>query len=365
MANFRAYPKYLRRARIADRANPRLGDAIGRQLGALFGKTAGEEVVMEVAEEPVDLGQITAAVHRGCMGLPQELVDHTMEMLHGDLRALKACSLTCKAMFASTRHLIHYTLRLTRWNNQSVLTWEEKMRYLRWDYRDLELRFLSFMGERGFLQYPRHVYLRLDCLFTPDILTPHLNHFQSLDRVHSLTIDAYEGLIWRNYHSACFAHFYPTLTSLTLHRPISHYRYILQFALQFPNLQNLCIKHMEDGGHTRPDLVIPPIVDESPPLRGHLRLVGVGTDQWPIEFTNDLPNGINFRSVELQGVFWEHCQRILTACAGTLEDLTIAPRRQCTHSVQRLPRNNWLTSIQQGTPSLCTSSTVKTGFSVG
>ena len=285
---------------------------------------------MEVVEEHVDLGQITAVVHRGCMGLPQELIDHTMEMLHDDLRALKACSLTCKAMFASTRHLIHHKLHLTGQNNQKVLTREEKYRYLRWDYHDIELRFLSFMGERGFLQYPRHVYIHLDCLFTPDTLIPHLNHFQSLDRVHSLTIDAYDGLIWRNYYSACFAHLHPTLTSLTLHRPISHYRYILKFALQFPNLQNLCIKHLEDGEQTRPDLVIPPIVDESPPLRGHLRLVGVGADEWPTEFANDLPNGINFRSVEFQGVFWEHCQRILTACAGTLEDLTVVPRRQCT-----------------------------------
>jgi len=288
---------------------------------------------MEVVEQPVDLGQLSAAVHRGCMGLPQELVDHTMEMLHDDLRALKACSLTCKAMFASTRHLIHFTLRLTRWNNQSVLTLEEKYRYLRWDYHDIELRFLSFMGERGFLRYPRHVYIHLECPFTPDTLIPHLDHFKSLDQVQSLTIDAYDGLLWRNYHSACFAHFYPTLTSLTLHHPTNHYRYVLQFALQFPNLQNLCIKHLGDGQHTRPDLVIPPIVDESPPLRGHLRLVGVRPDQWLTEFTNDLPNGINFRSVELQSVFWEHCQRILTACAGTLEDLTVVPRRQCTRSV--------------------------------
>ena len=286
---------------------------------------------MEVAEEPVDLGSISAAVHHGCMGFPQELVDLTMEMLHDDLRALKACSLTCRAMFASTRHLIHHTLRLTRWNNQSVLTWQEKYRYLRWDYHDVELRFLSYMGERGFLQYPRHVYIRMACLFTPDILIPHLTYFRSLDRVHSLTIDSYDGHIWRNYHSSCFAHFHRTLTSLTLHRPISHYRFVLQFALQFPNLQNLCIEHLEDGEGERPNLVLPPIVDESPPLRGHLRLVGIGADEWPIEFARDLPNGINFRSVELKGVFWDHCQLILTACGGTLEDLTVVPRRQCTH----------------------------------
>jgi len=347
MVGFRAYPRYLKLAGVTDIANCRLVHAIGRQVGALVGKTASEEVVVEVEEEPVDLGQISAAVHHGCMGLPQELIDHTMEMLHDDLRALKACSLTCKAMFASTRHLIHYTLHLTQRNNQSVLTQEEKCRYLRWDYGHVELRFLSFMGERGFLQYPRHVHFKLDCLFTPDILLHHLDHFQSLDRVHSLTIDACDGLLWRNYHS-CFTHFYPTLTSLVLRYPTNHYRYLLQFALQFPNLQNLCIKHLADGQNTRPDLVIPPIVSESPPLRGHLRLVGVGKDEWPIEFTNDLPNGINFRSVELQGVFWEHCQRVLTACANTLEDLTVVPRGERARFVFWLWRDDWLTCILTG-----------------
>ena len=40
------------------------------------------------------------------MILPTELVDYIMDILRDDLRALKACSLTCWAMFASTRHLI-------------------------------------------------------------------------------------------------------------------------------------------------------------------------------------------------------------------------------------------------------------------
>ena len=58
----------------------------------------------------VDLGLIAAEVHGGCMGLPQEIVDHIMDMLQNDVIALKACSLTCKVMFVSARHLIHHTL---------------------------------------------------------------------------------------------------------------------------------------------------------------------------------------------------------------------------------------------------------------
>lgn len=291
---------------------------------------------MEVAEEPVDLSPISAAIHHGCMGLPQELVDHIMDMLQNDLRALEACSLTCKAMFASTRHLIHQTLRLTRRNNQSVLTLEEKLRYLRWDYHDTELRFLSYMGERGFLQYTRQVHIRMGRIFTPNILIPHLDYFRSLDRVHSLTIETFDAIIWRNYYKPTFVHFHPTLTSLTFHDPVNHYRFLLQFALQFPNLENLCIERLRDSEWIRPDLTIPTIVDKSPPLRGHLRLVGVDIAvQWPAEFAYELPDGINFRSVELQDVPCNHAQHILSGCGHTLENLTVVPRGIGAHRTSR------------------------------
>ena len=278
---------------------------------------------MRTAEEPADLGPISLTVHRGPMGLPQELVDHILYMLQDDFRALKACSLTCKAMFVSTRHLIHQTLRLTLRNNQSVLSLEKKHRHLGWNHDDTELCFLSFVGKRGFLQYTRHVYIRMGYKFTPGVLMPHLNHFQSLDRVHSLTIEAYDSLVWRDHQDTFFAHFYPTLTSLTLRRPLNHYRYLLQFALRFPNLQNLTIEHPADSEWIRPDLVASVVIDVPPPLRGHFRLVGVGAVQWPTEFSRELPDGINFRSVELRDVPWNQGQKIVRACAGALEDLTI------------------------------------------
>ena len=276
---------------------------------------------METTKDLVDLGPISAAVHYGCMGLPQELVDHTMEMLHDDPRALKSCSLTCRAMFASTRHLIHQTLYLTLRNSRSVLTHR-----LGRGHPGTELRFLSFMSKRGFLQYTRHVYIRMGHIFTPGLLMPHLDHFQFLDRVHTLTIEACDALSWQTHHDTIFTHFYPTLTSLTLHRPLNHYRYVLQFALRFPNLQNLCIEHPADSEWIRPGLITPATIDLPPPLRGHFRLVGVGAVQWPTEFSRELPGGINFRSVELQDVPWNQGQRIIRASAGTLEDLTIVLR---------------------------------------
>ena len=162
------------------------------------------------------------------------------------------------------------------------------------------------------------------CTFIPETLSPHLAYFQSLDRVHSLTIEQYDIISWANHYKTCFLHFYPTLTSLTLHRPFYHYRLLLQFALQFPNLENLSLEWLTPEEQPRADLPLPALIDQSPPLRGHLRMAGVHTVvQWPVDFAHELPNGINFRSVELEDFFGSTVHPALNGCAHSLESLTI------------------------------------------
>lgn len=297
--------------------------ALGWRVRSLFRRPPEEE---QVAVQPavVDLGIISATIYCGCMGLPQELVDQIVDMLHDDLRTLKACSLTCKALFASTRHLIHHTLYLTAQNNQSVLTREEGQELLNRSNCDARLRLVSYMGEHHLLRFAQRVYIRDGRTFTPRNLLPHLHHFQSLDRVHTLTIEHYDAPSWENHYDTCFIHFYPTLTSLTLSHPFSRYKPLLQFALQFPNLENLCLEWLPiKVGHI-PDPTAPTLIERSPPLRGHLRLAGYGTtSQEPVDFTRELPNGFNFRTVELEAFFGDRVQHVLDACANTLEDLTI------------------------------------------
>ncbi|KAF9781818.1 hypothetical protein BJ322DRAFT_1078578 [Thelephora terrestris] len=302
--------------------------ALGQRVGSFVG----------VAEhEFVDLDSISATIHCGCMSLPQELVDHIIDTLHDDLLALKACSLTCKSMFASTRHLIHQTLCLTPRNNESVLTREEEkqLRSPKWKYQDVQLRFLSYMGERGFLQYTRKVYIHNarqgdthnTGSFTPDTLRPHMHHFQSLDRAHAITIELYDGDVWASHHKSCFAHFNPTLTSLTLRRPLGHYRRVLQFVLQFPNLENLCLEWLDGNvGRARPTLTAPTIFNPSSLPHGHFRLAHIdGTVHWPTDFAYELGNGFTFQSVELEDSFGDHGQHLLDTCSDNIKDLTITP----------------------------------------
>lgn len=302
------------------------------------GALTGQNIAVEVAKQPVDLEPISAAIHHGCMGLPQEVVDNITDMLHDDIQALRACSLTCKAMFASTRRLIHQTLHLTKRNNERVFIREETENPFSWGWiysDDVELNFMSYVGERGFLRYTRQVHVHNSCLFTPDTLQPHLHHFQSLRQVHTLTIDSYNAITWESHYTTCFIHFYPTLTSLTLHRPSGHHRHILQFVLQFPNLENLCLEWPQSG-LIPPGVTVPTIVDQFPPLRGHLRLAGLdGLVQRLMDSAYKPQNWIKFRSVELEDSFdgHAHAQHILNMCAGTLENLTITPRGIGTHRV--------------------------------
>ena len=260
------------------------------------------------------------------MGLPQEVVDRIMNILQDDKRDLEACSLTCKAMFASTRHLIHRTLHITWEDDQKVLAPAGKKRYVQGGTPGLDLRILSFMGERDLLKYARHLNIRVGPRFSPQALEPHLQHFRSLDRIHSLTIHPYDARLWIHGCNAYFKQFYPTLTTLALHFHVSSYRFVTRFVAQFPNLENLTLWYLGTQTWLWPGTVEPFAVSQPPPLRGRLRCAGVSPRRipmWATEFVFDLRNGINFRSVEFKDVRWKHGQKILDACAGFLEEFTV------------------------------------------
>ena len=260
------------------------------------------------------------------MGLPQELVDYIMDMLRDDIPALKACSLTCRPMFASTRRLIHRILylhpetarRVFRRNTGGVHPQSKVPNNEKPQSRLLE------MDEHGVLKYARHVHFAPD-ICIPEALLPYHHYFQSLDQVHTLRIDYLDAFAWAPPDlTTCFAHFYPTLTSLTLLCPGDHYLPLVKFIAQFPNLDNLCL----EWTITNWLVMLPPIdclvVDRSPPFRGHLRLAGCDrVILWLATFVRELPNGINFQSVELKDFFWDYGQHILDPCSCTLEYLTI------------------------------------------
>ena len=259
------------------------------------------------------------------MGLPQEVVDRIMDMFQDNRRTIEACSLTYKVIFASTQHLIHQMLHVTRKNNQRMLTPEEKKQYTPGVWL-LELRFLSFMGERDLLIYARRLNISIGYrVFSPSALGPHLRYFRSLDRINTLTIHSFDAVLLYDVYNTHFTQCCLTLTTLALHSPEGHYRFLLQFALQLPNLENLTIEYLRHERRMLSRVSVPPIVTKSPPLREHLWRASLGPEhpEWTREFAFDLPNGINFPSVEFQDVHWERGQQILDECAGSLEGFTV------------------------------------------
>ena len=127
---------------------------------------------------------------------------------------------------------------------------------------------------------------------------------------------------WTIDGSTFFVHFYSTLTSFALRRPVGNHRLLLQFALQFPNLKNLSLELLEE--QTGENLTLPIPTYRSPHPRGHLRLAGVDTVRpWPTDLVQKLPNGVNFRSIKLEDFRGDRAQQVLDACAHTIESVRI------------------------------------------
>ena len=249
------------------------------------------------------------------MNLPQELVDRVVDFVH-DHQTLRACSLTCKALLYSTRRFIHSKLYMTP-RARKFFPQERTLSHMIWNRNSAPLYFLSYMHKRGLLQYVQRVYIYLPRTFTPENLLPHLHHFQTLNRVHTLTIKHYDTFRWANHYRAYFVHFYPTLTSLSLWYPSGHFPSLFQFALQFPNLEYLCLCLKNEER-------IPAIHGQSPPPDQYFRLSCVyPVEQCPADLSNEQQNKMTFRSVELERPSRSHARQILDACADTLENLTI------------------------------------------
>ena len=94
-------------------------------------------------------------------------------------------------------------------------------------------------------------------------------------------------------------------------------------------LQNLC-RYVQ----FKRNPAVVTIAHQSPPLSKHLRLAGVGAVA--MDFAHDLPNGIGFRSVELEEFSGVHAQHVLNMCASTLQSLRIAPHGSGTNRFRAL-----------------------------
>lgn len=246
------------------------------------------------------------------MQLPQELLDSVFELLQDDATTLRASSLVhtqwinpCRRqLFASVtlRHL--HDLRL--WEDVFTSTTHSPARYVR---KFSATGLWASLGDEEF---------NLD-----ELKESLLGQFQSFNRVRTLVLTAL------NIHFTLspgihFSHIRSSLTSLEFCSPFATTpTKILHFICSFPHLESLSIMGLtswlceaKDG---RIDL------QHSPPFRGTLKLVGF-SDPGGTFLANlvTLPNGINFRSINLDFVRpkdYQHVGCLVQSCLGRLRTL--------------------------------------------
>lgn len=258
-------------------------------------------------------------------GLPQEIVDYVVSMLHDDLESLKACSLTCKALFISTRPVIHRKISLTWEKNWDLLTIPEKQRYIRGERLGIAIRVLSRIAAHGVLPFARHLHIHLNKNFTPAHLQPFNDDFQRFDRVQELSIYWLHTPGFLEDFDTYFASFVPTLRSLHLDTPTGNTRDILDFICRFPHLDDLTFRMTSDDSHdwrTWQSAALP-VVEKMPPFRGRLKLGCVGELRGHlIQQLISLPGKPHFRFAEFRNCTPEAEQPIINACSDTLESIS-------------------------------------------
>ena len=259
-------------------------------------------------------------------GLPQEVVDHIMFMLRDDLKSLKACSLTCKAVFISTRRFIHRRIYLTSEKNWEVLTLRERQRYIRGDRQGIAIKVLSGIAAYGLLPYGRHLYINLNKNFTPANLQPFNDHFQRFDQIQELSIYWLDARHFLAQFNTFFANFTQTLRSLHLCTPTGDARDILGFVCLFSHLDDLTFRISPVDSHNWRTWTSTPLpaIKEMPPFRGRLKLHWVSEWQsYILQQLMSLPGKRRFRFVDFRNCPSEAEQPVINGCSGTIETLSI------------------------------------------
>jgi hypothetical protein len=125
-----------------------------------------------------------------------------------------------------------------------------------------------------------------------------------------------------------FVHFYPTLVSLKLSRPVGQCRPVLRFALQFPNLEGLYLEWLENTSRVC-------LVQSSRSSSDNLQLY-VGTFYWQESMPRSGRRGNLLTSFQMASTFdLSNSETFLVrmpsiylnACASTLKDLILVLNR--------------------------------------
>ena len=234
--------------------------------------------------------------------LPFELVVIIISHIY-DVETLRSCSLTCRSWHFAAASYLRYSLKT---GNLNLVPWS-KLHKL-----GLLPRVERFNIHGG----------RENINFTPRQLDGRkLRYFLALKNLRELWIDLLDLSSFVPNLKEYFGHLEQTLRSLSLRKPKTSSREFLYFIGFFPNLQDLRVYETsflrEETTESR--ALIPPSI---PPLHGCLTLEYFTGGNF-VDDMITLHEGFRFRRVELLHV--RAIQRVLDACAETLETLRLTP----------------------------------------
>jgi len=255
----------------------------------------------------------------GLLSLPDDIFCEVFNLL--DAKALRSCSLTCKALSYLTKPILHRTLHLIC----PPAVWLRPKVPGRWH----ELEGLPILGERGLLQHTRHISITLvhNPLFPHDF-DPHIRHLRTLTNLRSLKARSLDTPSFIPKMEEYFGTFLRSLQSLELAFPRGDTEQIFCFICQFWNLRNLKIRSFAGRANSVHNDSPRFDTETSPPLDGTLDLE-LGMDVGPGSGSTDaqlilknlvtLPSGLKFRTLKLSKCTGSNLQPLVDACAPALE----------------------------------------------
>ena len=254
----------------------------------------------------------------GWKRLPQELVDEILGCLRDDLGALKACSLTCKPLFAATRPLIHQRVCLA-----SSLSWIERPKpkgsLFTLRRGDPEaLRQLADADRSDLLHHIRHIIFKMeDASFNPGNIHKYHPYLRSMTNLRSLTLKPFRAHQIIPISSECLDMFTNPVQQPNTRNVYVTDRQLLSIVPQFPLLEDLTIVSptLAVGRPEHPF----PATTQSPSLRGKLALVQANSKEL-FDGLAVLPGGLNCRSLELHRC--KDPQAVLDACSHSVTSVS-------------------------------------------
>lgn len=256
---------------------------------------------------------------KGLPSLPDDVIHEIFSLL--DMESLKSCSLTGKAISGPAKPFLHQTLSLTpQRRRDGVQSWpREPNTPGNWN----EFKGLPVLGERGLLQYTRHlsIFLNRNPLFPHD-LQRHIQYFHTLTNVRSFKTCWLDIPSFLPKMEEYFGSFYGSLQSLELEHPRGDHKQILYFICQFTNLRDLKIKGLQPHAHSMRNGGLHFDINTFPPLDGVLDLeMFSGTIDMGVTLVlNSLVTvPLNFRTLKLSGCTVDHSKLLVGACSSSLE----------------------------------------------